>query len=53
MSQAQLSERILVAWLLGRAVAEAKGRPGVLVRDVPHLDMDAVLTGVGGRTRPG
>ena len=44
MTQAQPSrEASLVARLLGRAVAEAKGRPGVLVRDVPHLDMDAVL----------
>lgn len=43
MIQAQLSETSLVAWLVGRAVAEAVGRPGVLVRDVPHLDVDAVL----------
>lgn len=32
----------LIAELLARAVREAQGRPGVLVRDV-HLDPDAVL----------
>ncbi|MBV9381696.1 MAG: hypothetical protein JO242_13640, partial [Streptosporangiaceae bacterium] len=43
MIEAQASETALVAWLLGRAVRRAAGCPGVLVRDVPHLDVDAVL----------
>src|SRR4051794_19216997 len=33
----------LVAQLLAEALREAQGQPGVLVRDVPHLDADAVL----------
>lgn len=33
----------LVAQLLAEALREAQGQPGVLVRDVPHLDPDAVL----------
>lgn len=33
----------LVAQLLAEAVREAQGQPGVLVRDVPHLDPSAVL----------
>jgi hypothetical protein len=37
-------EATLVSRLLGEAIREAQGRPGVLVRDVPHLDADAVLT---------
>ena len=34
---------LLVAQLLAEAVREAQGQPGVLVRDVPHLDPRAVL----------
>ncbi|MFZ1490313.1 MAG: ATP-binding protein [Ilumatobacteraceae bacterium] len=33
----------LVAQLLGEALREAQGQPGVLVRDVPHLHPDAVM----------
>lgn len=33
----------LVAQLLAEAVRESQGQPGVLVRDVPHLDPDAVM----------
>ncbi len=33
----------LVAQLLAEALRQAQGQPGVLVRDVPHLDADAVL----------
>ena len=32
-----------VAELLAEALREAQGQPGVLVRDVPHLDADAIL----------
>jgi hypothetical protein len=41
---AVLDDRTLVAQLLGEALREAQGQPGVLIRDVPHLDPDAVLT---------
>ncbi len=34
---------LLVSQLLAEAVREAQGQPGVLVRDVPHLDPRAVL----------
>ena len=34
----------LVAQLLAEAVREAQGQPGILVRDVPHLEPGAVLT---------
>lgn len=43
MIQEQLDEESLVARLLAIAVEGAKGRTGVLVRDVPHLQKDAVL----------
>jgi len=33
----------LVAQLLAEALREAQGQPGVLVRDVPHLDPSAVM----------
>jgi Helicase HerA, central domain len=33
----------LVAQLLGEALREAQGQPGVLIRDIPHLDARAVL----------
>jgi len=33
----------LVAHLLAEALREAQGQPGVLVRDMPHLDPDAVM----------
>jgi DNA helicase HerA-like ATPase len=33
----------LVSQLLAEALREAQGQPGVLVRDVPHLDADAIL----------
>jgi len=33
----------LIAELLAEALREAQGQPGVLVRDVPYLDPDAVL----------
>jgi hypothetical protein len=39
---------VLVAQLLAEAVREAQGQPGVLVRDVPHLDPDAVLPELAG-----
>lgn len=38
-----LDARRLVAQLLGEAIREAQGQPGVLVRDVPHLDAGAIL----------
>src|SRR5687767_8138293 len=38
----------LVAQLLAEALREAQGQPGVLVRDVPHLDPDAVLSELAG-----
>lgn len=38
------SEPTLVARLLGEAIRDAQGCPGVLVRDVPHLHAEAVLT---------
>ena len=38
-----LDERTLVAELLGEALRQAQGQPGVLVRDVPHLEAAAVL----------
>ncbi|MDA8359274.1 MAG: ATP-binding protein [Actinomycetota bacterium] len=38
------NERTLVAQLLGEALRQAQGQPGVLVRDVPHLDAAAVLS---------
>ncbi len=41
-----LDAKRLVAQLLNEALREAQGRPGVLVRDVPHLDPDAVLAGL-------
>jgi hypothetical protein len=44
MIEPQTSETLLVARLLGAAVRGTSGCPGVLVRDVPHLDIDAVLT---------
>lgn len=36
-------ESQLVAQLLAEALREAQGQPGVLVRDVPHLDADAIM----------
>jgi hypothetical protein len=39
---------LLVAQLLAEAVREAQGQPGVLVRDVPHLDPDAILPELAG-----
>jgi hypothetical protein len=46
---AQPSEAsLLVAQLLAEALREAEGQPGVLVRDVPHLDPDAVLPELAG-----
>src|SRR5215207_1928925 len=39
---------LLVAQLLAEALREAQGQPGVLVRDVPHLDPDAVLPELAG-----
>lgn len=39
-----LTERTLVAQLLGEALRQTQGQPGVLVRDVPHLDAASVLT---------
>lgn len=38
----------LVAQLLAEAVRSAQGQPGVLVRDVPHLDPGAVLAEFAG-----
>ncbi len=38
----------LVAQLLGEALREAQGQPGVLVRDVPHLHPDAVMPELAG-----
>lgn len=38
----------LVAQLLAEALREAQGQPGVLVRDVPHLDADAILPELAG-----
>lgn len=35
--------KTLVAQLLCEALREAQGQPGVLVRDVPYLDPDAIL----------
>lgn len=44
MTPSQPSEASqLVAQLLAEALREAQGQPGVLVRDVPHLDPDAVM----------
>ena len=39
---------LLVAQLLAEALREAQGQPGVLVRDVPHLDPEAVLPELAG-----
>lgn len=39
-----IDEAALVAQILGEALREAQGCPGVLVHDVPHLDADEVLT---------
>ncbi len=38
------NEQTLIAQLLGEALRQAQGQPGVLVRDVPHLDAAAVLS---------
>jgi len=43
-----LDARRLVAQLLGEAIREAQGQPGVLVRDVPHLDAAAILPELAG-----
>jgi hypothetical protein len=40
---APVEARGLVAQLLAEALREAQGQPGVLVRDVPHLDAATVL----------
>src|SRR5215211_3208870 len=47
MAIAPLNERTLIAQLLGQALRGAKGQTGVLVRDVPFLDAEAVLTELG------
>lgn len=39
---------LLVAQLLAEALREAQGQPGVLVRDLPHLDPEAVLSELAG-----
>ncbi|MBA2726042.1 MAG: hypothetical protein H0U53_08635, partial [Actinobacteria bacterium] len=39
-----LDAKSLVAQLLSEALRQAQGQPGVLVRDVPHLDPDAILS---------
>lgn len=44
MATTVLSDRALVAELIREALREAQGQPGVLVRDVPHLNPDAILT---------
>lgn len=42
-----LDARGLVAQLLAEALREAQGQPGVLVRDVPHLDASKILPELG------
>jgi len=39
-----LNEPTLVAQLLGEALRQAQGQPGVLIRDLPHLDAGAILS---------
>ena len=39
-----LDEHTLVAQLLGEALRQAQGLPGVLIRDLPHLEAGAVLS---------
>ena len=48
MAIATLDERKLIAELLGKALRGATGQTGVLVRDVPFLGSDAVLTELAG-----
>src|SRR5262245_1563123 len=40
----------LVAELLAEALREAQGQPGVLIRDVPHLHPEAILTDLASLT---
>jgi hypothetical protein len=43
MAAPALTAATLIAQLLGEALRGARGLPGVLVQDVPHLDADAIL----------